>query len=81
MCLPFALIQALQRRRIELLNMSNMFVEYCSRNESMPNPFSLTVLPDFGDDVTVVTFHSRRVQRVKDRLKPQATVTHQHFAE
>ena len=46
----------------------------------MPDPFPLTSLADFADDVTVVPFHPRRAQWVKGRLKPLATVKHQHFA-
>ena len=36
-------------------------------------------LADFADDVTVVLYHPRRAQWVKDRVKPLATVTHQHL--
>jgi hypothetical protein len=46
----------------------------------MPDPFPLTSLADFADDVTVVPFHPRRAQWVKDRVKPLATVAHQHSA-
>ena len=46
----------------------------------MPDPFPLTSLTDFVDDVTVVPFHPRRAQWVKDQMKPLAMVTHQHSA-
>jgi hypothetical protein len=44
----------------------------------MPDPYPLTSLADFADDVTVVPFHPRRAQWVKDWVKPLATVAHQH---
>ena len=46
----------------------------------MPDPYPLTSLADFADDVTVVPFHPRRAQWVKDRMKPLATVTRRHSA-
>jgi hypothetical protein len=39
-----------------------------------------TKLTDFGDKETVVPFHPRRAQYMKDRVKRLATVTHQHSA-
>ena len=69
-------MQAWQRRRIDLINVLNMFLGYCSRYGSMPDPYPLTSLAACADDVTVVPFHSRRVQWVKDRVKPLAKVTH-----
>jgi hypothetical protein len=57
-----------------------MFVGYCSRGVSIPDPFPLTSLADFGDDVTIVPFHPRRAQWVKDRMNPLATATNQHSA-
>ena len=44
----------------------------------MPDPYPLTSLADFADDVTVVPFHPRRAQWAKDRVKLLATVTHRH---
>ena len=46
----------------------------------MPDPFPLTTLADFADDVTVVPFHPRRAQWLKDRVKPLNVVTHRHSA-
>ena len=46
----------------------------------MPAPFPLTSLADFANEVTVVPFHTRRAHWVRDRVKPQATVTHQYAA-
>ena len=46
----------------------------------MLDPFPLTPLADFADDVTVVPFHPRLAQWLKDRMKPLVTVTHQHSA-
>jgi hypothetical protein len=46
----------------------------------MPELCPLTSLADFADDVTVVPFHPRCAQWVKDRMKPLATVTHRHSA-
>jgi hypothetical protein len=57
-----------------------MLVGYCSRYGSIPDQFPVTSLADFADDVTVVQFNFRRAQWVKDRMKPLATVTHQHSA-
>ena len=45
----------------------------------MPNPFPLTSLADLADGVTVVPFHTKHAQWVKDRVKLLAMVTHQHF--
>jgi hypothetical protein len=45
----------------------------------MPNPFPLTSLADLTDGVTVVPFHPKHAQWVKDRVKLLAMVTHQHF--
>jgi hypothetical protein len=45
----------------------------------MPNPFPLTSLADLADGVTVVPFHPKHAQWVKDRVKLLAMVTHQHF--
>jgi hypothetical protein len=45
----------------------------------MPNPFPLTSLADLADGITVVTFHPKHAQWVKDRVKLLAMVTHQHF--
>ena len=44
----------------------------------MPDPYPITSLADFADGVTVVPFHPRLAQWVKDRMKPLATVTHRH---
>ena len=46
----------------------------------MPAPFPLTSLADLADEVTVVPFHSRRAQWVRDRVKSLVTVTHQYSA-
>ena len=56
-----------------------MLVGYCSKCESMPNPFPLTSLTDLADGVTVVSFHTKHAQWVKDRVKLLAMVAHQHF--
>jgi hypothetical protein len=45
----------------------------------MPNPFPLTSLTDLADGVTVVSFHTKHAQWVKDRVKLLAMVAHQHF--
>ena len=55
-------MQAWQRRRIDLINVLNMFLVYCSRYGSIPDPYPLTSLADCADDVTIVPFHSRRDQ-------------------
>ena len=44
----------------------------------MPDPFPLTSLSDFADDVTVVPFYLRRAKWLKDRVKPLVAVTRQH---
>jgi hypothetical protein len=41
----------------------------------MPNPFPLTSLADLADGVTVVPFHPKHAQWVKDRAKLLAMVT------
>ena len=46
----------------------------------MPDPFPLTSLADLADGVTVVPFHPKHAQWVKDRVKLLAMVTNQHFA-
>jgi hypothetical protein len=46
----------------------------------MPDPFPLTSLADLADGVTVVPFHPKHAQWVKDRMKLLAMVTNQHFA-
>ena len=46
----------------------------------MPDPFPLTSLADLADGVTVVPFHSKHAQWVKDRVKLLAMVTNQHVA-
>jgi hypothetical protein len=46
----------------------------------MPDPFPLTPLADLADGVTVVPFHPKHAQWVKDRVKLLAMVTNQHFA-
>ena len=46
----------------------------------MPDPFPLTSLADMADGVTVVPFHPKHVQWVKDRVKLLVMVTNQHFA-
>jgi hypothetical protein len=61
-------MQTWLRRRIDLINMLNMLVGYCSRYGSMQYAFSLTLLADFADDVAVIPFHLRRAQWVKDRV-------------
>ena len=45
----------------------------------MPDAFLLTSLADLADGVTVVPFHPKHAQWVKDRVKLLAMVTHQHF--
>jgi hypothetical protein len=40
----------------------------------MPDPFPLTSLADLADGVTVVPFHSKHAQWVKDRVKLLAMV-------
>jgi hypothetical protein len=57
-----------------------MLVGYCSKGGSIPDPFPLTSLADLADDVTVVPFHPKHAQWVKDRVKPLVMVTNQHFA-
>ena len=57
-----------------------MLVGYCSKCGSMPDPFPLTSLADLADGVTVVQFHPKHAQWVKDRVKLLAMVTNQHFA-
>jgi len=56
-----------------------MLVGYCSKCGSMPDPFPLKSLADLADGVTVVPFHPKHAQWVKDRVKLLALVTHQHF--
>ena len=68
MCPLFALMQVWQWRRIDLISVVKMLVRYCSRYGSMPGPFPLTSLADFADGVTVLQFHPRRAQWVKDRV-------------
>jgi hypothetical protein len=46
----------------------------------MPDPFPLTSLDNLADGVTVVSFHPKHAQWVKDRVKLLAMVTNQHFA-
>ena len=46
----------------------------------MPDPFLLTSLVDLANGVTVVQFHPKHAQWVKDRVKLLAMVTNQHFA-
>ena len=46
----------------------------------MPDPFLLTSLADLADGVTVIPFHPKHAQWVKDRVKLLAMVTNQHFA-
>jgi hypothetical protein len=46
-----------------------MLVRYCSRYGSMPAPFPLTSQADLTDEVTVVPFHPRRAQWVRDRVQ------------
>ena len=46
----------------------------------MPDPFPLTSLADMADGVTVVPFHPKHAQWVKDRVKLLAMVTNQHFS-
>jgi hypothetical protein len=46
----------------------------------MPDPFPLTSLDDLADGVTVVPFHPKHAQWVKDRVKLLSMVTNQHFA-
>jgi hypothetical protein len=45
----------------------------------MPNSIPLTSLADLADGVTVVPFHPKHAQWVKDRVKLLAMVTHQHL--
>jgi hypothetical protein len=44
----------------------------------MLDPFPLTSLADLADGVTVVPFHSKHAQWVKDRVKLLAMVANQH---
>jgi hypothetical protein len=53
-------------------------VGYCSKCGSMPDPFPLKSLADLADGVTVVPFHPKHAQWVKDRVKLLAMVTNQH---
>ena len=46
----------------------------------MSDPFPLTSLADLADGVTVVPFHPKHAQWVKDRVKLLAMVTNQHIA-
>ena len=46
----------------------------------MPDPFPLTSLAYLADGVTVVPFHPKHAQRLKDRMKLLAMVINQHFA-
>jgi hypothetical protein len=46
----------------------------------MPNPFPLTSLADLANGETVVPFHPKHAQWVKDRVKLLVMVTNQHFA-
>ena len=57
-----------------------MLVGYCSKCGSMPDPSPLTSLADLADGITVVPFHPKHAQWVKDRMKLLAMVTNQHFA-
>jgi hypothetical protein len=41
-------------------------------------PFPLTSLADLADGVTVVPFHPKHAQWVKDRVKLLSMVTNQH---
>jgi hypothetical protein len=45
----------------------------------MPDPFPLTSLADLADGVTVVPFHPKHAQWVKNRVKLLDMVTYQHF--
>ena len=57
-----------------------MLVGYCSKSESMLDPFPLTSLDHLVDGVIVVPFHPKHAQWVKDRVKLLAMVTNQYFA-
>jgi hypothetical protein len=46
----------------------------------MSDPFPLTSLADLADGVTVVPFHPKLAQWVKNRVKLLAMVTNQHFS-
>ena len=57
-----------------------MVVGYCSKCGSMPDPFPLKSPADLADGVTVVPFHPKHAQWVKNRVKLLYMVTNQHFA-
>jgi hypothetical protein len=57
-----------------------MLVGYFSKCGSMPDPFPLKSLTDLADGVTVVPFHPKHAQWVKNRVKLLDMVTNQHFA-
>ena len=78
---PFALMDAWQRQRIDLTKLLKNAVGYCFKCGSMLDPFPLTSLADLAELWrTVVPFHPKHAQWVKDRVKLLAMVTNQHFA-
>ena len=73
-------MDAWQRRQIDLTKLLKNACGILFQSGSMPDPFPLTSLADLADGVTVVPFHPKHAQWVKDRMKLLAMVTNQHFA-
>ena len=68
-CPPFALLQAWQRRRMDLINVLKNASGILFQIRINTGPYPLTSQADFADDVTVVPFYPRRAQWAKDRMK------------
>jgi predicted RNA binding protein YcfA (HicA-like mRNA interferase family) len=73
-------MRAWQRRRIDLINVLKYACGIWFQIRINAGPVPLSSLVEFADDVTVVPFHPRRAQCVKDRMKALATVAHQYSA-
>ena len=73
-------MHAWQRRRIDLTKLLKNACGILFQMRINAKPISLTSLADLADGVTVVPFHPKHAQWVKDRMKLLAMVTNQHFA-
>jgi len=81
-CPPFALMHAWQRRHIDLTKLLKNACGILFQMRINAGPISANVffLADLADGVTVVPFHPKHAQWVKDRVKLLAMVTNHHFA-
>jgi hypothetical protein len=73
-------MHAWQRLRIDLTKLLKNACGILFQMRSMPDRFPLTSLADLADCVTVVPFHLKHAQCVKDKVKLLAMETNQHFA-